>query len=163
MVPKVPVTAAGKADVRAERDESSARLEASEGLLECFSERGLVREMFEKVAGENDVQFAIGQRPRSRAILLNKLNVGREMFQGVRILIHPKFFFCYDGVDELAIAATKVEQGAVVRNQALKEIADQYLPYATAILLDWPEALGINFRQFVGRRAIHEVFCSRRN
>ena len=56
MVPEIPVGARNEFDVRSESDQLPARFKAAMNLIESGGQRFLVREMFKKVAREDDIQ-----------------------------------------------------------------------------------------------------------
>lgn len=56
MVPEVPVGARNEFDVRSESDQLPTRFEAAMNLIDGGSQGFFIREMFEKVAREDDVK-----------------------------------------------------------------------------------------------------------
>src|SRR5579862_6765692 len=76
MVPKIPIAAPGELYVRAHGDKPAAGFQTTEHLLERPAQRRFIREMLEEVACENEIKFAIGQRPFCRAILLEEFDAG---------------------------------------------------------------------------------------
>jgi hypothetical protein len=68
--------------------------------------------MFEKIAGENNVQTVLRERPRGGAILMHKLNAVRQLFGRARIEIHREPPLCFDIIDEFPISAAEIQDGS---------------------------------------------------
>src|SRR5579864_5589533 len=108
MIPKIPVPAFGEFYVGAHRDEATAGLQTAKHLIECLAQRSFVREVLEKVTRKDEIEFAIGQRPLGRTILLDEFNSGIKIRSGVWIQIHSELGIRAHCIDELAVAASQV-------------------------------------------------------
>src|SRR6266446_5254344 len=163
MVPKIPIAPAGETNIGTDSNQSAFGLEAAKSFIEGPAQCALIRQVFEKVAAENNIEFGLGERPARRAILLDKTHFPRKMMARVGIQVHPELPLSLHGIDELAVAAAQIQNSAGLGHKALEKIGDQHLPDAPAILLHRRETIRINARQFRLVKLIHSVFCSRRN
>src|SRR5215468_8395276 len=111
MIPKIPVTSAGEPNIGSHGNQTSVGFQAAKDFAEGPAEGGLVGEVFEEIAGKNDVQFRVAQRPGGRTVLLDQLDFRCDVFPGARIEVHPEFPGCLDLIDELAITAAEIEDG----------------------------------------------------
>ena len=134
MIPKIPILAGQVFDVRSHGHEPPSRLQAAPDFIERPAQCRLVGQVLEKIAGEDDIERTIGERPAGRAVLQQKLHVRAEVPRRVRVQIHRIFFTGADGVAEFAIAAAEIENRLFFANKPLKPIAAEHLPHALAIL-----------------------------
>src|SRR5688572_8786795 len=135
VIPEVPVGAGQEADIRSQRDDLSAWLEAAVNLRDGGAQHLLVEKMLEEIAREDDIQGPVLQRPAGRAILLEECYPGVEFIPAFGIKIHAEFRTGANLIDELAPAAAKVEHRSSFRNERLEKRAGEHFPNLFAILL----------------------------
>ena len=161
VVPEVPVGAGDAADVWPHGDEAATGAEGVVELVECESKGGFVGEVFEKIAGEDDVEvFGFGW-PGAGAVLVKKGDSGIGVEGGVGVEVHGEAFFGGDGVDEFAVAAAEVEDGGIGGDVSGEEMGDEDLPDFFAVFDVGLEALGVDAAEVslvVGRVGINAVF-----
>ena len=109
VIEEVPILAGKEFDVGSEGYEAASGLEAAEG----FGERGLeelfVGQVLEEVAGEDDVEGGVFEGPGLAAVLLEELNFGFQPVSCSGIEVHGELLGSGDGVAELTVAASEVE------------------------------------------------------
>src|SRR5690242_3506823 len=88
MVPEIPVLAASETDIRPNGEQPASVLQTTERLNQSPAERVFIRQVFEEIAGENHVQFPIGEGPADRAVLLDEPHGGLQVLARVRVQIH---------------------------------------------------------------------------
>jgi hypothetical protein len=161
VVPEIPVGAGDTADVWPHGDEAAAGAEGVVDLVECEGEGGFVGEVFEKIAGEDDVEVLGFGWPGAGAVLVEEGDGGMEVPGGVWVEVHGEAFFGGDGVDEFAVAAAEVEDGGIGGNVSGEEMGDEYVPDFFAVFEVGLEALGVDAAEValvVGREGIDGVF-----
>src|ERR1035441_11024091 len=90
--------------------------------------------MLEKVAGENDVEGAVIERPARRAILLDEIYLRVQVGTCARVEIHRMLRCGIDVVHKLPITAAQIENGCRRRNELLEVISRQDLPDAITVI-----------------------------
>src|SRR4051812_24173534 len=122
MVPEVPVGARKVFDIGAHGDEAASRLKASMDLVEGAAEGGFVRQMFKKIAGKDQIEGVVAERPSGGTVLQEAGYFGTDAFRGVRVQVHGKFFAGLHLIDEFAVAATEVQNSASGGNITLEPL-----------------------------------------
>ncbi len=119
------------------------------GLVEGHAQGVLIRQVLKKVAGENEVELARLHLPRLRTILLQKSDFRLQARPGIRIEVHGQFLPGADVVDEFAVAAAQVKDGAGFGRELLEKSGHQDLPHAAAIGARFSETSRVYFGQFL--------------
>src|ERR1700730_532315 len=96
--------------------------------------------MLEKIAGENDIQRSILQRPFCRTILMDELDLRIQMLRRFRVEVHPIFFPSPDRVNEFAPSAAKIKDRTILLNKASKKGSAEFNPDLRSILLQARES-----------------------
>src|ERR1039458_8357151 len=150
MIKKIPIQAREIFDVWPHRNQPSAWFQTAKRLAQRPLETFLVRQMFEKIAGEHRVQRVLRQRPSDGTVLFKKADGRREVLRSNRIQIHGIFLPGHDVVDKLTVTAAEVQHGGCGRNPAIKKRSGQHLPDAVAVSGRLAEPLPVNSLQFLG-------------
>src|SRR5581483_4469906 len=144
MVPEIPVSAGGVFNIGPEGDENSTGLEVQISLFQRSTQSGFIRQVLEKVAGENNIEPCDFLRPGCRTILLHEFYVGIQVLRGVRVQVHREFGPGAHVIDELAVAAAQVQHCGAGGNPSLKKALEEHLPDALAVSQISLKALGVN-------------------
>ncbi len=143
MIEKIPILAMQVTDVWAEGNDASTGFEAAERLGQCRLKHLLGGKMFKEIAREDDVEGVIRKGPLEAAILLNKFNVGPELFSAGRIEVHRELLHARHIVDELSVPAAEVENTVSWFDPSGEEFGSKNLPYTVSIALLPREARGV--------------------
>src|SRR2546425_12822502 len=135
MAQKTPTPPADETNIGTDSNQSASGIEAAKSFVKCLAQCVLIRQVFEKIAAENKVEFGPGERPARRAILLDKTHFPRKVLARVGIQIHPEFRLGLHRIDELPVAAAQIQNSAGLGHEALEKIGHQHLPDAPSILL----------------------------
>src|SRR5262249_10905505 len=114
MIKKIPVGAPNVFALRPRRDRAPARPQTPVRLCNRPGEMGFVRKMLKEVTGKYHIQAALGERPRGRAILLQKNDFIMQEPPRPRIKIHCISPFALDVINELSVPTTQIKN--VVRS-----------------------------------------------
>src|SRR6188768_875772 len=109
MIPEIPVLTRQVLDVRTHRHEAPTATQATANLIQRTPESRLVRKVLEKIAGENDIERFVRQRPTLRTVLLQEPDIAVQKPRYVRIEVHGKSFTALNRVDELAVPRTEIQ------------------------------------------------------
>jgi len=122
VIEEVPILSWKKPAVGSEGDETAAWFETAEGFDEGGLQELFVGQVFEEVAGEDDVERGVLEGPGLTAVLRKEVNVGVQSVRGGRIEIHGELACRRDRVDELSVAAAEVEYGVVGADPLREEL-----------------------------------------
>src|SRR5260221_2518460 len=161
MIPEVPVGAGQHADVGAETDQASARLQAPERLPERAAQARFVGQVLEEVARENRIERVVAEGPVCRAVLVQERDAGAEAAAARRVQIHAELAPRLNLVDELSPPAPELEDRAVDRDVPLAEAAREKrpdLPPISGAIGEAPFVLAFELRLLLGGRRLSRGF-----
>ena len=144
MIPELPVGAGQESDVWSHSDKQAAGLQRLICLIKGASEGGLVRQVLEEVAREDNIQTSLPNLPRLGAVLPNELNFRRQVARCIGIEVHGIFSAGMNLIDELPVAATQVEDSCIARYVLLEKRVDEHPPDSLAVIEIGREALGVD-------------------
>src|SRR5262245_58678759 len=128
MVIEIPVFPVGEADIRLQSDEYSAGTQHPQHFGQHVVERGLGRQMLEKVAREAYIDVTVAEKTQVGRGTHMKLDVPRQALLRRGLEIHRYLSPRADVPNELAVPATEVEHCVVLADEALKVAAAQHRP-----------------------------------
>src|SRR4029077_15761530 len=123
-----PVRAVQMLDIGSHRDNAATRFEATVNFVKGAAQRIFVGQVFEEIAGKDQIETIVFERPFRGTILKQTLDSGDEAFGSFRIKIHGKALAGGDLIDEFSVPTTQVQDCVIRLHVTLKIVRDEDSP-----------------------------------